>query len=249
MDVARRRNGDVDWNTFDAASYYEFNYRTMRSDDQRFLAAVRDHFAATPPITGASGVDLGAGANLYPAFAMLPYVASLTLLDYSHSNVRWLREQVDFYDRTWDPFWATLRSHGRYRQIDDPRAALRRVAVVLRQDLFTFAPERLYDIGTMFFVAESISTSPEEFRTALRRFVGLLAVGAPFAIAFMENSLGYTVGGRPFPAVQVDHRDVRSVLSPLTEGLTVHHESSAIGTDPLRKGYDGMILALGRKKV
>lgn len=99
----------------------------------------------------------------------------------------------------------------------------------------------------MFFVAESISNTQEEFEIAVARFLGALSPGAPFAAAFMENSAGYSIGSTEYPAVRVGTRDVVRVLSEAAEGLNVRSEP-AQPKGALRIGYDGMILAVGRKK-
>ncbi|CAM5649016.1 hypothetical protein SANTM175S_10556 [Streptomyces antimycoticus] len=44
-----------------------------------------------------------------------------------------------------------------------------------------------WDLGTMFFVAESITTSLDEFRRGVGCFMSALNPGAPFAAAFMET--------------------------------------------------------------
>lgn len=246
--VSEVRNSDVDWDRFDAKSYLHHNYRTLRGDDRRFIAAIRDFFdkSALPP--RAAGIDVGSGANLYPALAMLPFVERLTLLDYSASNVQWLQRQLTGFDSSWDPFWATYCSRPAYAEIADPRAVLRRVASVVRRDLFRFVADVPYDVGTMFFVAESLSSSRAEFDAAVRRFLDLLKPGAPFAAAFMENSVGYRVGDVEFPAVQVTTGDVARSLSAAAEGLSVHYEPAGV-VGALRPGYDGMILAVGRRKT
>ena len=96
----------------------------------------------------------------------------------------------------------------------------------------------------MFFVSESITSDYQEFALAMRRFACALQPGAPFAIALMENSRKYDVGGRKFAAVPVGVTDAREVLDGLAEGLRIHR--IALDDDPLRKGYTGMVLALGR---
>jgi hypothetical protein len=100
----------------------------------------------------------------------------------------------------------------------------------------------------MFFVAESISDQKREFKLAVERFVGSLKAGAPFAAAFMENSSGYHVDKLHFPAVAVSATDVAHCLSALVDELEVQRFRSE---KPLRDGYHGMILALGKagKKV
>jgi hypothetical protein len=95
----------------------------------------------------------------------------------------------------------------------------------------------------MFFVAESISANEAEFAHAMSRFTGCLKPGAPFAAAFMENSEGYELGGKNFPAVAVCNEDIRVHLERSASDLFIER----VGTidQPLRPGYTGMIVACG----
>jgi hypothetical protein len=73
--------------------------------------------------------------------------------------------------------------------------------------------------------------------------VGSLHRRAPFAAAFMKDSRGYQVGSYRFPAVAVDDNDVLECLRSVAHDVEVHVVSD--GVNPLRDGYDGMILATG----
>jgi hypothetical protein len=99
-------------------------------------------------------------------------------------------------------------------------------------------------MGTMFFVAESITTRHDEFRRATRLFVDALVPKAPFAAAFMRKSSGYLVGGRPFPACSVTEDDVKRCLADLATNTEVH----VVESHELREGYDGMVVAYGHKR-
>jgi hypothetical protein len=243
-------NSEFSWHEFDPTAYFEHNYRQLRADDQVILETVRDFFAKMavpggaertgPPL--AHGVDVGSGANLYPALTMLPFCAELTLWEPSGPNVDWLRRQVLSYPPSWDQFWARLLEAESYQQTTDPRSTLAARARVHQATLFDL-PVRTWDMGTMFFVAESMTARPAEFVEATRRFVGALRPNAPFAAAFMENSIGYDVGGVRFPAVAVDRDSVRSCLEEVCASLDIHRIDC--GTEPLRSGYSGMLLALG----
>jgi hypothetical protein len=96
----------------------------------------------------------------------------------------------------------------------------------------------------MFFVAESFSTTLTEFRAALGSFVTSLRTGAPVAVAFMADSLGYNVGTHHFPAVAITANDVKNHLEADAEDLEVHQID--LTEKPLRDGYGGMILATGK---
>ncbi len=267
MDVLPSRpasalNSQAPWDSFDSLAYYKHNYRTLREDDRQILAAVRDHFGAhfeRRRGRALRGLDVGAGTNLYPALAMLPWCAEITLFERAAGNVAWLRNEVGGneagggngtgYGENWDEFWRVLAVHPSYRELDDPRGALRAAARVQQGDLFTDLPEQPFDIGTMFFVAESLSTAHEEFEGAVDKFARALRPGAPFAVAFMENSIGYEVGELVFPACKIVTNDVlESLLRHAADDLTVRR-FEVPAAERLRDGYTGMLLALGRLKA
>jgi hypothetical protein len=234
-------NAECAWDEFDPEWYVDHNYRTVREDDRRILQQVRDFFATTDRPLG-RGIDVGAGPNLYPALAMLPLCHEVTLWERSRSNVAWLNREVERFSQSWDAFWNVLLSRPRYADLDDPRQALRERARVWNGDIFRLG-RRQWDVGTMFFVAESITANRGEFQRAVERFIRALKPGAPFAAAFMKNSTGYAVSGHRFPAVAVNERDVEQCLSSLDcQALKI---SPIPSVTPLRAGYDGMILALG----
>jgi NNMT/PNMT/TEMT family len=246
------QNGDFDWDDFDPVAYYAHNYRTLRSDDRSILEHVRDHFARAsddgllPP--DARGIDVGTGPNLYPALTMLPFCGEVTLFEHSRRNIEWLeQEQGDGWPSwpvAWHQFWTVLCEQSAYEKFAEPRKALAERALVQEGSVYQLKPTARYDIGTMFFVAESITAQKSEFRSAMDHFLDALAPGAPFAIAFMEHSAGYDVGDRHFPATDIDSTTVSSCLRTRVSDISITHIGT--GHDPLRAGYTGMLIALGR---
>jgi hypothetical protein len=237
------RNSDVDWDTFDPEAYRNHNYQALRDDDRQIMEAIRDFFAAAKVRNG-RGVDVGAGANLYPSLAMLPFCRSLQLREFSGPNVAWLKQQIERYDDKWDAFWAVYRRNRQYAAVADPRARLAQITTVQQSNLFKL-PQRRWDLGTMFFVACSLSSDIKEFHEATHHFLGSLKPGAPFAAAFMEGSDGYPVGDARFPAVQIRSHDVAESLASFAYDVVITRITS--DDDPLRDGYSGgMILAMGR---
>ncbi len=234
------------WDEFDSNWYFDRNYKKLRDDDRQIVEFVRDFFATLDLSSHRHGIDVGAGTNLYPALTMLPFCDEITLYEYAASNVAWLRREIQSYSPSWDPWWSLLVKESAYRSFDSPREALAAAARVERGSIFNL-PESRWDIGTIFFVAESISSALSEFRTALDSFVRSLRPGAPFAAAFMENSLGYDVGTHRFPAVAIDKDKVENCLADETEDLKIHRLGKT--RNPLREGYDGMLLATGRVRA
>ncbi|WP_329572422.1 SCO2525 family SAM-dependent methyltransferase [Kitasatospora sp. NBC_01266] len=250
-DIARDsvRNSEAPWDSFNALEYLNENYLRLQQEDRLILTAVRDHFGAHFQRHGGGGLrglDVGAGTNLYPSLAMLPWCSRITLFERAPGNVAWLRGEVAGYGRNWDAFWRLLAEHPAYQGIDDPRALLSGAAEVVQGDLFAQLPERGADVGTMFFVAESLSTEREEFVKAVNVFVRALRPGAPFAVAFMENSDGSDVGELHFPACRIVTNDVVDCLrGHAADGLQVNRIEIP-GELKLRDGPTCMLLALGQ---
>jgi hypothetical protein len=81
-----------------------------------------------------------------------------------------------------------------------------------------------------------------EFSRATRSFVDSLLPKAPFAVAFMRESAGYTVGDHSFPAYAVDEREIARLLGKIAHHLHIQ----VIDSSDLRAGYCGMIIVTGR---
>lgn len=246
LNAARIGNADCPWDEFDSNSYVDHNYRIPRDDDKLIIDYVRQHFSATLTVDSVRGVDVGTGPNLYPALAMLPFCTEIELREHSNANVAWLRNEIRSYSPSWDEFWKQLAQTHPYDLISDPRDAVRQKVRVRQRDLFQ-PGSRQFGVGTMFFVAESITAKWDEFTRAVHQFIGLLRPGAPFAAAFMKGSTGYQVGDHHFPAVAIAEHHIEEPLSEL--GCDVAPYPPIPMVSPIREGYDGMILALGRSPV
>ncbi|MFF5076838.1 SCO2525 family SAM-dependent methyltransferase [Actinoplanes sp. NPDC000266] len=237
-------NGDVDWDSFDSAAYFSNNYGELRADDARIITIVADFFARTMSRMPERAIDVGSGTNLYPALTMLPYAGRITLFERAFTNRAWLEKELSEPHGSWWQFWEAISDRRpSYGPINRPLDVLRSRAAVERGNVFALPPWQ-YDIGTMFFVAESITTRIDEFQRATRCFVNALRPGAPFAAAFMRNSSGYVVGGQYFPACSVDESDVSRALAPIARNVDIE----TVESNDLRDGYCGMMVATGRKK-
>lgn len=246
IDIAPRvGNADYDWDVFDSAAYFDHNYGTLRADDEAIIEIVADFFAVDSPKWRSRAIDVGAGANLYPALTMLPFAAEVFLYERAFTNRQWLSTQLRQPSPSWWQFWSHINAGRRaYAPIKEPFDLLSRRAQVVKGNIFSLEPGQ-FDIGTMFFVAESITTRNDEFVRATQLFVNSLVPRAPFAAAFMRDSSGYRVGNRTFPACSVDERDVRQALDPVATGLTIQ----TVESNDLRDGYCGMIVATGHKRT
>jgi hypothetical protein len=242
-------NEDYDWDAFDPQDYFAHNYASMRTDDAKMLAMVRDWFAAAvpagdPPL---DGIDVGSGANLYPALALLPHCDAITLYEYARENVEWLEAAVRDLPDAWRPFWRHVTPGAPEQDYAAVRERMRKTCTVSQGSIFELEQGR-WELGTMFFVAESLTEDRAEFGEALRCFFGALRPGAPFAAAFMEHSEGYDVGDLHFPAISIDRVQLRSSINSLglVGAYDVRHVE--ITPTPLRAGYTGYLVAIGHVK-
>ncbi|MEU6404674.1 SCO2525 family SAM-dependent methyltransferase [Streptomyces sp. NPDC046985] len=246
---AEKLNDDVAWEDFDPREYINHNYLVLHPDDEEIISVVRDHFSSHFGASGGvpTGIDVGAGPNIYPALAMLPWCDKITLLERSPANVQYLGAQCESYADHWDQFWDVLRRDPAYRGLGaDPRARFAQTVHPRLGNLFDLCRgDERWSLGTMFFVAESITTSREEFRRGVGCFMKALEPGAPFAAAFMEHSRGYRVGDSSFPAFDIDDQEVRDALGPYAEKVETHRLGQPGGL--LREGYTGMIVACGHR--
>lgn len=118
-------NADAPWDAFDPQAYVSHNYKRVIHEDAEIISIVRAHFS--DHFRGRQdrpyrGIDVGAGANLYPAFSMLPWCEEITLLDRADRNVEYLEKQRRSYDESWDAFWHLLCQDEGYATLPgDPR--------------------------------------------------------------------------------------------------------------------------------
>jgi hypothetical protein len=253
IDADVLHNADASWNGFSSHDYWRRNYRQLHAEDQEIIRRVShfliEVFAGRP--RAQRGIDVGSGTNLYPALLMLPWTEQILLTDDSESNVAWLHDQLaeDTSEWTWRPFWREMREAKGYNEVDGPRQLLREAcanepgyAGIERRSVFDL-PKARWDLGTMFFVAESITARPDEFGAAVACFARALKRGAPFAAAFMTGSAGYEVADAVYPAVPVSPDDVHGHFTEL--GASQLRVEALKTTNRVRDGYTGMIVATG----
>jgi NNMT/PNMT/TEMT family len=250
--ATRKRNAQAPWSEFSPHDYWCHNYAAMKPEDQEIIRLVSPFFikafAGRRPARRA--IDVGSGTNLYPALLMLPWADQILLTDHSARNVEWLRGQLaDGAAWTWEPFWQELAGREGYNRISEPRKQLQAACVgepgragIEERSVFKLPPKQ-WQLGTMFFVAESITEDPAEFRAAIERFVGALEAGAPFAATFMAESAGYPVADTDFPALRITPKDVTARFTEL--GVADLSVQPTQASPEVRDGYEGMIVATG----
>jgi NNMT/PNMT/TEMT family len=241
------RNDAVAWSNFDADEYWNINYSTVLPEDAEIIQCASKFLieACGPPSHSKRAVDVGAGANLYPALLMLPWAEHIVFTEYASPNIHWLAENLADApgEWQWQPFWDLVADRSGYRSVEQPRRTLAAVHEIRTVSIFDLPP-RAWDLGSMFFVADGMTTDEAEFELAVRSFLGALKPGSPFMMAFMEGSSGYNVHGVRFPAVRVTPDSLDALLADLpVTGTSVLRTDNSIRR--VRHGYDAMLLVTG----
>jgi hypothetical protein len=241
------RNDGAPWPFFDSDAYYEKNYSSLMPEDEEIIQCASKFLIQTcegsPRLRRA--VDVGAGTNLYPSLLMLPWAEHIVFTEYAPPNVDWLRENL--MDTTgewrWQPFWDLVAALPGYRAVGDPRATLAAAHEVRLLSIFDL-PTRAWNLGSMFFVADGMTTDRTEFEAAVRAFLLALEPGSPFLMAFMEGSSGYDVHGTAFPSTLVTLRSLDALLAELpVTGTGILRTDSSIHR--VRPGYEAMLFVTG----
>jgi len=240
-------NKAAPWSDFDAEAYWKFNYDSLLPEDAQIIERASNFLieACRSRVPISSAVDVGAGTNLYPALLMLPWTERIVFTEYAPANIDWLKQNLADAsgEWAWQPFWDLVARLSGYRDVEQPRRRLAAIHHIRHLSIFDLPP-RTWGLGSMFFVADGITSDRKEFELAVRSFLGSLTPGAPFMMAFMEKSVGYDVRGVEFPAVEVTRESLDELLTqvPVT-GTDVLKTDNSIRQ--LRPGYDGMLLVTG----
>jgi NNMT/PNMT/TEMT family len=241
------RNDAAAWSDFDADEYWNINYSTVLPEDAEIIHYASKFLieACGPPAHSKSAVDVGAGANLYPALLMLPWAEHIVFTEYASPNINWLAENLADApgEWQWQPFWELVADLSGYRDVEQPRRRLAAVHEIRTVSIFDLPPHT-WELGSMFFVADGMTADEAEFELAVRSFLRALKPGSPFMMAFMEGSSGYNVHGVPFPAVRVTPDSLDALLADLpVTGTSVLRTDNSIRQ--VRHGYDAMLLVTG----
>ena len=232
-------NADVDWDRWPVGDYLAENYRQLHPAD----AAVIDHHSAFyrghPDGSLGSGLEFGAGPNLYPLMLAAAACRSVHALDHSAANVAYLDSQLRARP---DPSWQAFYDRCRSKNPALPRSlthALGRVTVGHGDG--RSVPAGSYDTASMNFVAESVTEHIGEFAEFCLAFVRSVRHGGHLVASFMENMGRYRLGdGSRWPGYPVGPEQVDAVFAPETTALRI----TRIDADPTLPayGYTGMVL-------
>jgi hypothetical protein len=229
------------WDEFDPEAYIFDNYSTVFPHDLYSLALLTTLYKQKQHI--GKVLEIGCGPNLLPVLAAIPYADSIRIIDPGSQNIEYLYRQLFDIDPVWKPAMTVIRAI-------DPSLSLNHFDFQLAyQQKISFdagsvfdLPKNFFDVASMHYVAESITSDYAEFERACLSFKQSVKPGGMLIASFMENSTGYTVNGVDFPACPITISDLKDVFKdcdPVIERL-----SSDL--TPMRSGYTGILFLVGK---
>jgi hypothetical protein len=243
------------WDKFDVEEYVTRNYgRRLLEEDHLIIRAGATALKRSGiPLHSLHRVaDVGAWPNFYPTMLFAPYISeegSLDLIEYSPPNRAYAETIVSGDDGrgplagTWDKFEVAMAQEG--GQWQDALREARSKARILDGTIYDL-PESEYDAIGSYFVSESITDDPEKFREGVFSLVRAVKPGGFIMIAHMLGSKGWPAGeGTNFPALPVTAEDLEEVYGNIAD-VEVMQVSA---TPEARKGYRGMAVVVGRRKM
>jgi hypothetical protein len=244
------RNADYRWAEFDSEAYFQHYYGEPHQDDDRVIRLAVAAMKSAPPIGAELDVvDVGTGPNLFPLFCTLPRARRLTAWEYAESNVAWLEAELARPEARWQwrHFWDVAREAWEpdCRLPEDPTSLLRERCTISRGSVFEL-PKRRWDAATMFFCAESITGSRDEFEAACAAYARCAKPGGMLAAAFLVRSGGYIVADRPFPVLHVTAEEIEETFARHADILKA--EQVGIVEREIRSGYSGFVFITGRAR-
>lgn len=228
---------------FDPDTYFEHYYREPHPDDDLVLRLTCAALKNARPSGKLETIDVGTGPNLYPLFAALPRARSLTVWEYSKTNIEWLRRELagDAMRPQWTHFWAVAReAHNGGAGLPDNPIPLLRERTILHEGSIFDLPKRNWDAATMFFCAEAVTTNPAEFDDACACLAQSVKPGGTIVAAFLVNSKSYELDGVRSPLMTLSEDSLRATF----EKAATRVETRPIGIvkEEVRSGYTGMVL-------
>lgn len=249
-------NKDAAWHAFDPEAYFTQYYGKPHPDDDVLTVlaarALKDAADATP--RSLDVIDVGTGPSLIPLLAALPVATRLTAWEYAAPNLAWLARELSgaALRPQWLHFWHSVRAAHCVEGASsnpllphDPLPLLAQRVRLVRGSIFDL-PRHAYDAATMFFCAESITSSRAEFGAAVTAFLSTVRPGGTVAAAFLSGSSGYSVSDRRYPAVSLTETEITDAFAPRLASLSV--TPIGLSDHEICSGYSGALFISGRTR-
>ena len=260
MSVDQAVSDIKDFDNFTPEEYLNEYYHSVFSEIDKLLRFFSR--AAHTINKGATLLEYGGGPTIYQLVSFAPKVESIHFTDYLHENILavqdWIKEEAHAHN--WTPFVEIAIEYETGRKPSAEEVKERENLV--RKQLHDFGhvdaldpaqdtvPHTTYDMVSVNFVAESISTTEEQWNRSLDSILAYVKNGGQLCMTAIRGAEYWVSGGKQFPAFSVDVDMIRAELSKRGFKIEMIEEIDAEVTDPKHpqyEGYDGMIFVLAIK--
>jgi len=250
------------WTTWQADDYYRDYYGGDVKPDEREAIRFQVEFLRSTGRTFTSALEYGCGPTLGRAIAASSYVGSLDMADRLERNLDKVRQwaSVDQDADDWSAFTRyVLQCEGvAWPNAGDMHAKERLTRTRMTDVVLTDAKQRdplgrdrvgYYDLLITGFCVDCISTSKAVWRTCLVNVFTVLQGGGSFVVGALRRCRGYRVGDRWFPACDIDRADLEAALLRCGSDPAFLHIEERDLPAYHDQGYDGILMASGRKRT
>ena len=250
------------WTTWQPDDYLRDYYGGDVKPDEREEIRFQVDFLRSTGRTFAAAVEYGCGPTLGRAIAASSYVGSLDMADRLERNLDKVRQwaSVDQDADDWSAFTRyVLQCEGvAWPNAGDMHAKERLTRTRMTDVVLTDAKQRdplgrdrvgYYDLLITGFCVDCISTSKAVWRTCLVNVFTVLQGGGSFVVGALRRCRGYRVGDRWFPACDIDRADLEAALLRCGSDPAFLHIEERDLPAYHDQGYDGILMASGRKRT
>lgn len=241
---------------FDAKGYLSEYYSVIDYENEELLKFYVDAYKDLGESEAV--LEFGGGPTIYALIAAAAKVKRIDFCDCIEGNLKevqlWKNEHADAFN--WDLFIKRILELEGAKNVS--KNDINNRANLLRQKLTKFLycdafkaqplgylPDKLYDVVQTNFVAESITTSKEDWESILKNISTLVAPSGILLLSAIKNSSFYHLSKKRFPAVSIYEQDLITILKRL--GFTNHAIIRTVPSNPPYRGYDGFIFIKAKR--
>lgn len=169
-------------------------------------------------------VEIGGGPIIHQLISARRKVESIIFAEYLARNrfevKTWKQNHKAAFD--WDPYFEYI---ARLEKTDEPVADMKRSlrqkiraiipCDILRPPVLPAIPDSQFDLVSVHFCPESITSDESEFVAGMSRIVSLAKPNGLFVMSFLKESEIYAVGSKNFSAYPLTEKKLLETLSAL----------------------------------
>ncbi len=245
------------FDSFGSLAYLREYYSVIDQENDALLAFFAKNYKHLRNVK--TVLEFGGGPTLYSLISAASKVTEIHFSEYLKHNRHEIRKWIRAHKRAfnWNHFIRrALELEGQkkvtpgqvYRRAELLKSKLKKVVKCNAFRKFSLKHNKFkrYDVVSVNFVPESITSKRDEWEQAIRNISALVKPKGYLFITSLKNSKYYMLDGKKFPAIKIDESDMITILGE--NGFDISKiVIRSITAHPFR-GYEGMMFIRVRKK-